>query len=102
MNCRKTFTDVVPSESAQKEIERIKQLWRECRSQYGQTGPFLFGDFTIADAMFAPVVLRFVGYSIPLSNIEQEYANQMLALPAMQQWIKAGKEETEIIEADEV
>ena len=102
MNCRKTFTHIIPSEQANREIERIKHLWRDCRSQYDTGGPFLFGGFSIADAMFAPVVLRFVGYSIPLSGVEQDYVNEMLKHSALKEWLAAAKRETEIIEADEV
>jgi glutathione S-transferase len=57
----------------------------------------LFGKFAIADAMFAPVVLRFITYSVELDSICKDYANAILALPAMKEWIKAAESEPEII-----
>lgn len=102
MNCRNSFTHVVPSPGAQKEIERIQSLWRNCRELYAQQGPYLFGEFSIADAMYAPIALRFTGYNITLGEVEQAYVEQLLSLPALQQWVEDGKKEIEIIEEDEV
>ncbi len=102
MNCRKKYEGIALSREAVREIERIKELWRNCRTEYGNNGEWLFGDFSIADAMFAPVALRFSGYSVPLSGIEQEYVSSVLKHPAIIEWIEAGKRETEVIEADEI
>ena len=102
MNCRKKFANIGLSKSAEREIERIKALWRNCRSEYGSTGEWLFGDYSIADAMFAPIALRFDGYGIPLSGIEADYVNSVLRHPAIVEWVEAGKLETEVIEADEI
>ena len=102
MNCRKTFPGFKIKPEVQADIDRIKHLWRLSRKQYGQNGPWLFGEFSIADAMYIPVVLRLVGYDVPLDGIEADYANQVLKLPALQEWISAGIEENEIIEFDEV
>jgi glutathione S-transferase len=68
------------------EVERIKALWNECRYRYGQGGSFLFGRFSIADAMFAPVVTRFSTYAIRLDQVSKAYCDAIWALPAMQEW----------------
>ncbi len=102
MNCRKQFKDIKLSEGAEREVERIKWLWRKCRNEYGTIGEWLFGDYSIADAMFAPVALRFHGYSIPLTGIEERYVKSVMAHPRIVEWVEAGKAETEIIEADEI
>jgi glutathione S-transferase len=102
MNCRKKITHVKPSAEAQHEIERIKWLWRRCRDNYGNGGEWLFGEFSIADAMFAPIALRFSGYNTPLTGIEEGYVNSVLNHPGIVEWVAAGKAETEIIEADEI
>jgi glutathione S-transferase len=81
--------DFVISEEAQIDIARINELWGDCRTRFGQDGPFLFGHFTIADAMYAPVVTRFVTYHAPVSAIAKDYMKAVLALPAMAEW-KAG------------
>jgi glutathione S-transferase len=71
------------------EIARIAEIWDNCRRDYGADGPFLFGRFSIADAMFAPVVSRFVTYG-PLALPERaaEWRDMMWALPAMKKWGK--------------
>ncbi|OOY35531.1 glutathione S-transferase [Solemya velum gill symbiont] len=102
MNCRKEFNGIKLSEGAVSEIERIKELWRRCRSEYGSGGEWLFGKYSIADAMFAPVALRFNGYNIQLDGIEKEYVNSVLAHPAIVEWIEAAKLETEVITEDEI
>ena len=102
MNCRKTFENIKLSQGAVREIERIKQLWRRCRSKYGENGEWLFGDYSIADAMFAPIALRFKGYSVPLSGVEEKYVESVMKHPGIVEWVEAGKLETEVIEADEI
>jgi len=102
MNCRKKFESIKLSAQAVRDIERIKLLWRKCRSEFGQGGEWLFGQYSIADAMFAPVALRFEGYSIPLAGVERAYVNSVLKQPCIIEWIAAGKAETEIIAEDEV
>ncbi|MEO8670588.1 MAG: glutathione S-transferase family protein [Tahibacter sp.] len=84
LNCT-LRTRVVPDAQSRRDIERITTIWRECRALVTQ-GPFLFGTFSIADAMYAPVVLRFVSYGIPVGPVESDYMDAMQALPALQQW----------------
>jgi glutathione S-transferase len=72
---------------------RIEAIWTECRGRYGQGGPFLFGHFTAADAMYAPVVTRFDTYGGELAPMVREYVDAVLATPAMQEWYaEAAKE----------
>ena len=102
MNCRKRFSGIALSDDALREIERVKAIWRRCRNEFGATGDWLFGGFSIADAMYAPVALRFDGYAIPLAGVEKAYVDRMLAHPAIAEWMAAGSAETEIIEMDEI
>lgn len=101
MNCRKKFDNIVLTQGAKREIDRIKGLWRRCRSEHANKGEWLFGDFSIADAMFAPIALRFDGYSIPLSGVEESYVKSVLNHPGIIEWVEAGKLEKEVIEEDE-
>ncbi|MES9990795.1 MAG: glutathione S-transferase family protein [Candidatus Thiodiazotropha sp.] len=102
MNCRRRFDSITLSKDAQREVERVKALWRRCRREFGGEGEWLFGDFSIADAMFAPVAVRFSGYNIELGDIEAAYTQSVLKHPGMIDWIEAGKQETEIIESEEI
>ena len=102
MNCRKEFHDRVLSSDAEREIDRIKSLWVQCRSQFGKDGEWLFGQYSIADTMFAPIALRFIGYNIPLTGEEKSYVNSVVNQPCIIEWIASGKAETEIIEEDEI
>ena len=78
----------VPAEAAP-EIARIGALWAELRSRFGSGGPFLFGRFTVADAMYAPVCVRFDTYRVPLDPVGRDYVAAVLALPAMGEWREA-------------
>ena len=101
MNCRGFFPGLGRTVEVAADIERIQRIWTDCRERFGLSGPYLFGRFTVADAMYAPVVLRFKTYAVQLSPIAQEYANTVLALPALQEWIEAALAESEIIPAFE-
>ena len=89
MNCRKRVQEHPASDAARRDIARIKTIWRETRARFGKAGPFLFGAFGIADAMYAPVVLRFVSYGVALDAAEREYADAILTLPALREWLAA-------------
>lgn len=78
-------TPRVPAPEVQADIDRITQLWTDCRSQFGQAGPFLFGAFSVADAMYAPVCFRFQTYGVHLSGAAGVYLATMLATSAMQE-----------------
>ncbi len=79
------------------DIDRIVKIWEGCRKQFSSSGPFLFGKFSIADAMFAPVVWRFETYGVELKGMALQYYQQILALPAMQSWKEAALAEPWVI-----
>src|SRR5436305_4736533 len=90
------------SEDARADIARIQQSLGECRQRYGKLGPYLFGAFSGADAMYAPVVHRFRTYAIDVTPALRDYMDTMLALPAFQEWTRAGLAETLVIEKFEM
>lgn len=98
MNLRHRLPMPALSPNALADIERIQQLWSAARGQYGADGPFLFGAFGAADIMFAPVVTRFVTYSIPVAQVSADYMAAVLDHPWMQEWITAAAEEPWVIE----
>lgn len=102
MNCRRTISPIGLSEKAQQEVERIKWLWTQSRTKYGDLGEWLFGDYSIADAMFAPVVMRFVSYAVPLTGQVQEYIQTVLKQPGIIEWMEAARSEKEIIQESEL
>ena len=75
------------------DIRRIQAIWTDCRSRYGAGGPFLFGGWSIADAMFAPVATRFATYGVALDEVSRAYVDASLALPAMRSWMAAAKQD---------
>ncbi|MDZ7957661.1 MAG: glutathione S-transferase family protein [Aulosira sp. DedQUE10] len=97
MNCRAKLPGKGLTLDVQKDIDRITNIWQECRQKFAENGEMLFGKFTIADAMFAPVVLRFVIYDVQLDSVSQNYVKTILELPPIQEWINAGKNEVEVI-----
>lgn len=97
MDCRSRFPGMGRNPSVQADINRVTEIWRDCRQQFGGEGDFLFGDFSIADAMFAPVVSRFVTYDVALGRIAGEYAQKIWELPAMQEWLQDASQEVEVI-----
>ena len=85
---------------AQADIARVCEIWEECLSQFGHH-QFLFGDFSIADAFYAPVVMRFKTYGVALAPALQAYCDRMLAHPAVARWVEEAMAETEIAAAHE-
>ncbi len=81
---------------AQADIDRVTEIWRECLG--ASKGPFLFGKPTVADAMYAPVCTRFVTYDVKLDATCQKYCAEILAWPAMQEWIEQAKSEPDDLE----
>jgi glutathione S-transferase len=99
MNIRKIKPGAGATPGALADVARIDALWRECLAASG--GPFLFGEFSIADAMYAPVVMRFNSYQPKLSPEAAAYAQRVSALPAVAEWVEAGRRETHIVADDE-
>jgi glutathione S-transferase len=98
MNLHRPVRAVALSADARADVARVEQIWIECRERYGKFGPFLFGAFGGADAMFAPVVHRFRSFAIAVAPEAQAYMDTMMALPAFQQWTSAALAETLIID----
>ena len=101
MNCRGSFPGKGVTPQSQADIARIIAIWEDCRGHNGAGGEFLFGEFCIADAFFAPVVSRFITYAVPLAGLARRYGDAVSALPAMREWVAAGRLETESIAGDE-
>lgn len=97
MNLHRPIGAVALSADAKANIARIEEIWRECRTRYGAQGPFLFGRFGAADAMYAPVVHRFRTYAIEVALDTRAYMETMMALPAFQEWTREGLAETLVI-----
>jgi glutathione S-transferase len=102
MNLHRPIGPKALSADARADIARIQESWSECRERYGKLGPFLFGAFSGADAMYAPVVHRFRTYAIGVTLAVRDYMATMMALPAFQEWTRAGLAETCVIEKFEV
>ena len=100
MNVRRSYTGFKASENAQKDIDRIIALWQQLLERSG--GPWLLGEFSIADAFYAPVASRFNTYGIELPENLQTYVDQVLALETYQEWLRDAKAEKEVIPEEEV
>ena len=81
------------AEGVKSDIDRICAIWRQCRERYGKGGPYLFGSFGAADAMFAPVVSRFVTYAPRLDALSAAYRDALWRWPAVQEWYEGAKRE---------
>ena len=82
-------------------VSRIDDMWSHCRATFGNGGPFLFGTFTAADAMYAPVVSRFATYAVDVSAPSRAYMDAVMALPAWSEWRAAAPREPWVLAADE-
>ncbi|SBS25692.1 Glutathione S-transferase YfcF [Marinomonas spartinae] len=100
MNCR-AKRRVELSDQAKKEVDTLDRVWTELRQHNTPNGPYLFGEFSLADAFFAPVIFRFKTYGIELSDAARDYQQTMLAHPAMKSWLEDSVIETDIVEAGE-
>ena len=85
-----------------KDAARVAEIWRTARERFGAAGPFLFGAFSAADAMYAPMVTRFDTYAIPADSQTRAYMDAVLGTPAFQEWRRAALAETWIVPEDEV
>jgi len=84
----------------QADIDRVQAIWRDCRGRFGKGGDFLFGQPTIADAFYAPVVTRFRSYEVTLDPVAEAYCRTITDWPLMQEWAAAAAEETEVLVYD--
>ncbi len=98
MNCRLAFPGKGLNDDSRADIQRVTSIWRECRKKYGKGGAMLFGEFTIADAMYAPVAQRFRVYGVRLDETSDAYVSAIQSLPEMKEWIASAKDEVEVLE----
>jgi glutathione S-transferase len=98
MNVRKQFPTQELAEPVRAEVIRILELWAQARARHGDGGPYLFGTFGAADIMYAPVVTRFVTYSVPVPRFAATYMETILDHAWMKEWIEAAQEEPWVIE----
>ncbi|MDH5748982.1 MAG: glutathione S-transferase family protein [Rhodospirillales bacterium] len=87
MNVRDSFPGKGTGEGVAGDIRRIIEIWETCRANFGDGGAFLFGEFSIADAMFAPVVSRFITYGVDISSTARDYMNAVWGTPEVQAWV---------------
>jgi glutathione S-transferase len=100
VNLQGDFPNFKVWKRAQADIDRITTIWRECLDLYG--GPFLLGERSMADAMYAPVVTRFRTYHVKLDSVCDSYCKEILAMPEMIEWVEAAKQEPRQLEELEV
>ncbi|MEE1610034.1 glutathione S-transferase family protein [Microvirga sp. CF3016] len=102
MNLGKKFAQRDRGEAVTRDVARFGEIVHQARESFGAGGPFLFGSFTAADAMYAPLVTRLDTYSITLDDTTRTYVDAILSLPAFQEWRTAALKEEWIVDADEV
>ena len=102
MNLGKKYAARDRGEAVARDVARFSGIVRQARERFGDSGPFLFGAFSAADAMYAPLVTRLDTYSVDLDATTRAYADAILALPAFREWRAAALQETWIVDADEV
>jgi glutathione S-transferase len=98
MNARARDRQVAVTPEIAADIDRIEAIWTDCRSRFGADGPWLFGAFSIADAMFAPIALRFVPYGVSRPGVVDAYVATLMADPHLQAWIADAEREPEVLE----
>ena len=102
MNLRRRFPGYRLSEAALADVRRILAVWRYCRDRHAPEGPWLFGRFTIADAMYAPVVMRFRGIPVDLDARATDYCRTVERDPSVREWIRRGLAESHVVDEDEL
>jgi glutathione S-transferase len=102
MNLRRPPKPVPMNEAVKNDVAAIEALWAQCRKSFGRNGLFLFGDFSAADAMYAPVVTRFMTYEIPVTAETRDYMAAVTSHPAFVAWRNDALKETWIVPSDEV
>jgi len=101
MNCRAMGRKVSFPDALAADIDRVLDIWSDCHRRYQSQGNWLFGRFSVADAMFAPVVLRFRSYGINLPDAASAYPRRMLESESIQRWLAAAESEIEVIKTEE-
>ena len=102
MNCRVQGRRVGLGDAVRADIDRVLEIWSDCQRRYESPDDWLFGRFSVADAMFAPVVLRFRTYGVEIPQAAGRYPTRLTASSALRDWLRAAEAETEVIQAEEV
>jgi glutathione S-transferase len=101
MNIARRYPGKGLTPESRRDIERMVALWGECRDRFGSAGPLLFGRFSVADAYFAPVVMRFETYAVELPPAARAYCEAVRSLDAVREWMDGARRETEFVPEDE-
>jgi glutathione S-transferase len=101
MNIGRRYPGKGLTAESKKDIDRVVELWTDCRERFGGAGDFLFGRFSIADAFYAPVVMRFQTYGVAVPRLAQAYCEAVQGLVAVREWCDAARREKEFVAADE-
>ena len=101
MNMHRTKAPPQWNADAQRDIDRVQEIWRDCREAHGAGGPYLFGALSLADCCYAPVVSRFTTYRVPMDGAASAYCEAMWVWPALDAWREAALEEPWLIARDE-
>jgi glutathione S-transferase len=102
MNLRKKWRGLAIKNNVADEIKRIQTIWTECKERSGQDGQFLFGHFSAADIMYAPIASRFHTYGIEVNDVSQQYITSILSHEHVKYWVEQAKTEDMVIEQHEV
>ncbi len=101
MNLRARDRQAPMTPELEHDIGRAFSIWQSCREAHAGAGPWLLGEFSLVDVMYAPLVLRLPTYNVALPELAQQWLQTLLDDPAMSEWLEAAALETEIVEADE-
>lgn len=93
MNLKRVPRPIELNDEAKANVARIEAIWNDCRKRYAKQGHFLFGEFSAADCMFAPVATRFKSYEVSIDLVSSAYVDTIYALPAFQRWLEAALKE---------
>ncbi|HML09043.1 MAG TPA: glutathione S-transferase family protein [Xanthobacteraceae bacterium] len=102
MNVRRPVKAHALGDDAATDVRRVDAIWNDCRTRFGDGGPFLYGAFSAADAMYAPVVSRFHTYAVEVGATARDYMAAIIALPAWSEWRDAARREPWVIPEDEI
>ena len=101
MNIARQYPGKGMNDGTRGDVDRILAIWSACRERYGKGGAMLFGRFSVADAYFAPVVMRFRAYAVDLPPVARAYSDAVQALKSVREWMDGARKETEFVPTDE-
>lgn len=101
MNMRRRRRKLALTPEVAEDVRRIEVIWTDSRTRFGEAGPFLLGPFSVADAMYAPIVSRFFSYDVGVGAAAEAYMATMMSLPAWKEWEAAGEREPWVMPGNE-